>query len=335
MSGLCSVCWRATVTACFALNLAACTLRLDGVEPRPVQDLSSEPGQGVLTFDLRESAGVTVEVEGRHVDLVLLARAESLVALNRDIAGSLGLQSAMLGLGTAAVRDGDHRVSGAVRRARYRIAPGAYERAWVLDMEENFYPGYNGAISFGAIPASRFRILLNDAPPAGVEEVWVPMVLEGRSEALEQSRDYAALEFSHDLALYQEPVSANRKAVFYLHAAGRLVPISQSEPFMRLLNNVRPHVTFSVRPPVMVSGLPAGEILGEVDPEYDPFAPRNDEAGEVIVVHHDLRGTAYAPTLYLGRSFFSACSELLVVREELERDRQTVSARCRADALNR
>ena len=295
---------RAAMISAAALLAAACTLSIDSVVPTPQQDLSA-PGSGeVLTFDLRETAGVPVEVEGRSVNLLLLARAESVMIINREIADALDLNSVMFGLGSASVRDGDHRVSGEVRRARYRIAQGEQEQVWALDLDADIHRDYDGAISFGAVPASRFRLLINDPPADDAPEVWIPLILEGRSAALEASRDYSQLDFSQDMALYQDPVTANRKAVAYLQRAGRLEALTGPSPFERLFDNTRPHADFALDPPLTVSGLRVASLLGEVEPDFDPDAPRETHDRDVIVVYEDLKrirsDAVSRPRLLLG-----------------------------------
>jgi hypothetical protein len=315
------------------LATAGCTLSMDGMVPGPTQDLSG-PGSGeILTFDLRDRAGIPVEVEGRALDRMLVAHEDPVLMVNREIVGELGLSAVMFGMGTATAQDGDHRVTGEVRRARYRIAPAEEDQIWVVDWERDVHPDYDGTISFGAIPASRFRLLLNDPPAAGVHQVWISMVLEGKSDALEAARDYDQLEFRHDLALYQQPVTATRKAVFYMARRGRLDPVSEVETFERLFENALPHVRFEVRAPLSFGGLPIGQVTGEVAPDYDPDTPSPDSEIDVIVVHTDRKRAVDAPTLYLGRSFFEACSEILVDRDALETNRRRIEVLCRANAI--
>lgn len=321
------------IVAIFAGLAAACTLSIDAAAPTPDQDLSAPSTGQLLTFDLRDSASIPVEVEGRALELLLLARAEALMIIDRDVVQALGLPAVMFGLGSASLRDGDHRVAGEVRRARYRIAEASPEAVWALDLETDIHPRYDGAISFGAIPASRFRLILSDPPADGADQVWIPIELALRSEALEAERDYAGLEFSHDLALYQDPVTANRKAVFYLLQADRIDPVSGIEDFDRLFANTRPHVRFAAAPPLEVSGIPVGRLTGEVPPDFDPDAPAMAEGEDVIIVHHDRRRTVDAPTVYLGRSFFEPCSQIEVVRADQEQDRARIRALCRADVL--
>lgn len=319
------------ITSLAAVLLGACTITLPDLEPQPVHNLSDPETGGVLTFDLREGAGIQVVVEGEPLTLLLLARSESLLTLNPDIAETLDLPEVMFGLGSASVRDADHRVDGEVVRARYSVAGGPSETGWALVMEAPIYADYDGAISFGAIPADTFRLWLNDIGE-GVDQAWFDLVLEGRSARREQERDYEGLEFSQTLALYQTPVSVNRKATLYLNRAGRLGARGAPAPFSRLFGNTQPHIDVDLEPGLEIAGFRIEQALAEVNADGGvPGDVRPGPDGGVVVVSEDLRGTAYAPTVYLGRSLFAGCSELQVAKDALGAVEARFAVRCRSD----
>ena len=296
------------------LGLTACAGPRAFIPPSPVQDLSATAEDGVVTFDLRDRAGVTVEVEGRSLNLLLLARQEPVLILNREIVEALSLPPVLFGLGSAEIRDGNHIVTGEVRRARYRVPPGVEEQAWALDLEADIHPDYDGAISFGTIPASRFRLLIDDREPgatSALSEVTFSAVDPSRGG----ERNFADLEFTFDLALYQDPVTVNRKATLYLSRAGRLTRVSEVTPASRLFGNVWPHARFEVDPPMMLGERPVTRLLGEVAPDFQVEAGDHEPTHEVIEVFEDLRTPGHDPKIYLGRSFFAGCTELVVERE--------------------
>lgn len=305
--------------------------------PSPVQDLAAAAPDGVVTFDLRDRASIAVEVaapggEARTLDLLLLARSDSMLVLNRDIAHALDLPAVLFGLGSATVRDGDLSVSGEVRQARYRIAPGGWEAVWALDMDRDMHAGHDGAITFAAVPASRFRVLLNDPPADGAREIWVDMELDPRTATAEEERDYDRLEFGYDFAFHQDVVTANAKAVTYLDRNRRLRPVSGPAPFTRLFGRTAPHVRFEVTPPLRLAGLPVDRLLGEVEADFDPDAQPPADGVDRIEVFHDRRRPGFAPTIGLGRAFFSPCSQLRV--ERFEDGGMELSLLCRADAVS-
>lgn len=312
-----------------SLLLCGCTAALPSV-PTPTQDLSA-PAQGrYLTLDLRRDGGIPVTVQGEPLRLLVLPHAHSMLALNADVADRLGLREVMFGLGSASLRDGDHHVSGRVVRTRYRLDGAEEEAAWAIVMEEDIHPDYDGAISFGAIPARVFRIRLADDGADAVGD-WRTLTLTGRSEALEQSRDYGALEFSQVLALHQHPVSANRKAAFYLRQARRLSEPGPVEPFSRLFSNTRPHRAVRLDPPLAVAPSMITDLLVEVEPDGRlPGARDTTSEDDVVVITQDARRTANAPTLYLGRAFFSGCYEIEVDKSRLTETVQPVRVRCAA-----
>ena len=311
---------------------SGCTVGLP-MAPTPTQNLSA-PEQGVfLTLDLRDSAGVDVEVNGETLHLLVLPNSESLLALNRNVADRLNLNPVFFGLGSASVTDGDHRVSGSVVRARYRVASSQPEQVWALAMEEDVHAGYDGAISFGAIPASVFRVQLQNES-GGADRVWRTLTLSGRSEALERERDYAALEFSHALALYQDPISANRKAAFYLRRAGRLSEVGPVETLTRLFENQRPHRAARLDPPLLLGGRELSDVRIEVDEDGRIPGQTDESADDVVVVNHDTRRTAYAPTIYIGRDFFEGCSALEIDKAALSNTVQDIRVLCSPESFD-
>jgi len=311
------------------VNLLAsgCTLPLPAnlVVPSPTQDLSAPEQNRFLTLDLRESAGITVDVEGEALHLMLFADPDSLLVLDRDVADRLDLPELFFGLTSAYVQDGDYTASGRGVRARYSVAGAEPEKAWAIVMDEDIHPDYDGAISFGAIPARVFRVLLGDDSEAGD---WRELVSTRSSEALERERDYDGLEFNHELALYQDPISANRKAAFYLRRAGRLGEGDSVQAFTRLFGNERPYRRFRMQPPLIIQSQPVQEMLIEVDPDGRIPGAVDPEDGDVVVIHHDRRRAAYAPTIYLGRDYFARCHELEIDKSRFGSARLVLRARC-------
>ncbi len=309
------------------LQASGCTLPLptDLVLPSPTQDVSTPEQNRFLTLDLRESAGIKVDIEDETLHLMLFVDPRSFLVLDRDVADRLDLPKLFFGLSWASVQDGDYTVSGEVVRARYSVAGAELEKAWAIVMDEDIHPDYDGAISFGAIPARVFRVLLGDDPEAGD---WRELVSTRSSEALERERDYDGLEFNHELALYQDPISANRKAVFYLRRAGRLGEGGSVQAFTRLFGNEHPYRRFRMSPPLVVQSQPVQEMLIEVDLDGRIPGAVDPEDGDVVVVHHDRRRAAYAPTIYLGRDYFARCHELELDKSNFKSAQLVLRARC-------
>lgn len=313
-----------------------CTVMVPDVAPGPTTDLSAPELGEYLTLDLRDTAGIDVVVDGETLHLLVSSKSESILALNRDVADRLALREVFFGLGTASFRDGDYAVQGKVVKTKYAVAGAEVDRIWAVVMDEDIHPDYDGAISLGAIPASVFRLVLNDDVP-GNSSTWYTITLLGRSENKERDRNYAALEFTQALALHQTPNTANRKAAYYLRRAGRLNNGGEPETFTRLFGNDRIHRTFTISPQLEVGGRMLGALLVEVNEDGSVPGARTrsvDDADGVVVVEFDAKKSAYAPQIYLGRDFFSACYELEVDQAKLAGTEQVFRIRCDDQALS-
>ncbi|MEO1187932.1 MAG: hypothetical protein AAFW60_02585 [Pseudomonadota bacterium] len=303
-------------------------------EPKPVTDLSWNGT--AFTLDLRKSAGVKVNVNGKELNLLLLPYSDTLLFLNQKVADQLSLKAIFFGLGVASFSDGDFSVQGKGFSAEYSVGEAPIEKIWALVMQENIFKGYDGAISIGAIPAERIRLLLNDA--RSIREPHVRrLTLSGKSRILESQRDYSALQFSKTLALYQDEVSANRKASFYIVNSNRAAWVGGEQELTRMFNNVRPHRKLLFNDHFTVDGFEISELLGETlgspmrelgssgenSPSKDP------KIEDRVVVIHDDKSARNAPVLYLGRKFFEDCSEITLNKSDfLSDDQIVVSVTC-------
>lgn len=305
-----------------AVSLGAC-VSIPASEPKPQSDLSED---GVpFPIDLTESAGLDVIVNNRRLHLFLLPYSDSLVFINQSIAEDISLKPIFFGMGAVGMSDGDHRVNGRAFEVEYAVASSPIERAWALVMTEDLYPEYDGGISLGAIPANLLNLRLADRDDAEGGEIHT-ISLSGKSNALEKDRDYHALEFATGLALYQDPVTANRKAARYIRQSGRVATMGERQTLTRLFNNQRAFEEMSLDPPLAVGGREVSLLLGEADDTLDSTVPverdtaRSDDAQvqEVVTVMHDQKTAKYAPMLMLGRDFFRGCSDIFLDKRDFD-----------------
>jgi len=303
-------------------------------EPKPQTDLSE--GKSPYTLDLRQSAGMKVTVQGQELHLLVLPYSDSLLFLNKDVAQRLKLKPIFFGLGTADFSDGDFYVGGKGFNAEYSVGAAPTEKIWALVMEENIHDGFDGAISFGAIPATRIRILLNDPMPNFQSDMRT-LKLSGKSKTLEAERSYHSLDFSHTLALYQDPVSVNKKASHYILQSGNAEWIGIKQSVTRLFGNTRLHKVLRFKQPLDLDGFRLGEVLGEVpdtleaEPEDTSSIERTGGAHveEKITVLHDKKSARHAPVFYLGRDFFEDCSEIIFDKRTFQvSDQISVMVQC-------
>ncbi len=314
------------VAGFFAVLTSGCTASFP-IDPGPTQDFAP-PGTGTyLSFDLTQQSGVPVTVNGRELNLLLLQNESPVLSVNADIADSLELRPFLFGLGTVSFRDGDHVNIGKPFTGRYNIGRGEAEDGIIFVMDEDVHPDYDGMISFGAIPASVFRLQINPAPDATSGQ-WIEMTFTGRSRDQEDERSYRNLEFSHQLALFQDEISANLKASFYLNLARRVTPNGETQMHESLFARTSPHRGHRVDPPLDLELGPIDQVLAEVEADGSTPGLQSSDAEDAITVFHDNRSVAYGPRLLLGRSYFEGCYEIEVDKSRMTAIEQVVRIRC-------
>ena len=198
-------------------------------------------------------------------------------------------------------------------------------------MDVNIHPEFDGAISIGALPAQKIRILLNDSD-VDAEQAVRALTLTQASKKLEAKRDYHKLQFNRDLVLYQDRVTLNRKARRYLEMNVESDRVSEPVSIRGIFGFDRQYEELKFGSLITVDGFQIGSGWAELDDARPENADRRQAYSsdtrieETVTIMHDKKSARYAPTLGLGRDFFSDCSEMLIDKMNVDEHEQLVTA---------